>query len=414
MRARSQRHPVIRLCTLAAAALLAFGGSGLAHADGLFDSDNPNALQVHAFLSQGYLKTNTYNYLAKSQSGSFAFTEAGINFTKDLTDNLRVGLQLFAYDLGPLGNYAPRFDWYYLDYRFRDWLGIRAGHTKIPFGLYNDSSDFDAARVPILLPQSVYPVDHQDYLLALTGGEIYGNIRMGVMGALEYRAYGGTLDLNSAAVVPAPGITVGDVSEPYIAGGRLMWTTPLEGLRVGGSGQALGIHWKYNFDPALSQALEAAGLLPPDFNNVLATRFTVQLWMASLEYQVGNLLLAAEYSRWIAEFDTEAPKLLPPEIVNERYYAMASYRVFHWFTPGAYFSSYTPDVDKRDGQKQDYQHDLAVTLRFDINAHWLIKLEGHWMQGTAAIDPTLNGGTSPADLTHRDWALFMVKTTAYF
>ena len=63
----------------------------------------------------------------------------------------------FTHDLGPLGNYRTRFDWFYLDYRFWDWLGVGAGRTKVPFGLYNESSDVDAARVPVLLPQSVYP-----------------------------------------------------------------------------------------------------------------------------------------------------------------------------------------------------------------------------------------------------------------
>ena len=57
------------------------------------------------------------------------------------------------------------------DYRFKDWLGIRAGRVKIPFGLYNDSSDVDSARVPILLPQSLYPTLNRDFLLAQTGGQ---------------------------------------------------------------------------------------------------------------------------------------------------------------------------------------------------------------------------------------------------
>jgi hypothetical protein len=96
--------------------------------------------------------------VADSKHGSAEFSEAGINFTKGLTPDLRVGIQLFTHDLGPLGKYRTQFDWYYLDYRFRDWFGVRAGHLKIPFGLYNDCSDFDSARIPVLLPQSVYPI----------------------------------------------------------------------------------------------------------------------------------------------------------------------------------------------------------------------------------------------------------------
>ena len=47
-----------------------------------------------------------------------------------MTERLRVGIQLFAYDLGKLGNYTERADWFYLDYRLKDWLGVRAGRTS--------------------------------------------------------------------------------------------------------------------------------------------------------------------------------------------------------------------------------------------------------------------------------------------
>ena len=156
---------------------------------------DPTDVKVHAFVSQGFIKTTANEYLARSKRGSFDFTEVGINFTTHLSKQLRVGMQLFAQNLGPIGNYTPRFDWYYLDYRFRDWFGLRAGRTKIPFGLYNESADIDAARVPILLPQSVYPSDHREYLLAQTGIEVYGNKRLGPLGEVEYRGYGGTLDM---------------------------------------------------------------------------------------------------------------------------------------------------------------------------------------------------------------------------
>lgn len=372
---------------------------------------DPMALQVHAFVSQGFIKSSTNNYLTSSQRGSFEFTEVGINVTKDLVDDLRIGVQLFARDVGPLGQYAPQFDWYYLDYRFRDWLGVRAGRTKIPFGLYNDSSEIDSARVPVLLPQSVYPIDHQDYLLAQTGGEVYGNFRLAQLGGLEYRAYGGTLQVSTPAS-PTPGITVANLSVPYVLGGRLIWSTPVDGLQLGGTFQSLRLEWDYDVASQVAAPLTMAGLLPANFNGTLPVTFLVTLWIASVEYQTGNLSFAAEYSRWIGEFQSEAPALLPTRTVNERYYAMVSYRVARWFTPGAYYSAYYPNVHQRQG-RQSYQHDLALTVRYDVNAHWLFKLEGHFMDGTAALDPSLNGGQDPKTLT-KDWGLFLIKTTAYF
>src|SRR5688572_1945384 len=126
-------------------------------------------LQVHAFVSQGFLKSSDNNFLASTDRGAFEFFEAGINVQKQLTPKMRWGIQLFTRDLGPIGNYTARVDWAFLDYRWRDWLGVRAGRIKLPFGLYNDTSDIDAAQPTALLPQAVYPAENLDFLLAQTG-----------------------------------------------------------------------------------------------------------------------------------------------------------------------------------------------------------------------------------------------------
>jgi hypothetical protein len=93
-------------------------------------------------------------------------------------------------------------------------------------------------------------------------------------------------------------------------------------------------------------------------------------------------------------------------------YLLAAYRVAPWLTPGAYYSLRLPDPGGRTGPGK-YQHDVALTLRHDINAHWLLKLEGHYMRGTADLLPDQNGGTLREDL-QPSWGVFLVKTTAYF
>ncbi len=95
----------------------------VARADDDDDAPSPPLIEIHAFVSQGFIASTDNNYLAESKRGSFEFSEVGINFSKQLTDRMRVGIQLFTHDLGPLGNYRTRFDWFYLDYRFWDWLG---------------------------------------------------------------------------------------------------------------------------------------------------------------------------------------------------------------------------------------------------------------------------------------------------
>jgi hypothetical protein len=367
---------------------------------------------VHAFVSQGFLLSTGNNYLARSKDGSFEFAEAAINVTKSLTDEFRVGMQLFSRKVGPTGSYAPYFDWYYLDYHVTDWFGIRAGRTKIPFGLYNESNDVDAGHVPVLLPQSIYPSHNRDILLAVTGGELYGNFRLGALGQLEYRAYGGTFALDGQAA-PNPNVTITDVKVRYLAGGRLMWLTPLDGLQVGASFQTLRYDITSMFDPAFTDVLVMLGLAPMGFNGNVKLEFPIQLWVASAEYAVGDLLLAAEYGRWWADLKSSQPGVIPSYgPVNERYYAMASYRFLPWLTPGVYYSCYYEDRAHREGRAK-YSHDFAATLRFDFNAFWLLKLEAHLMRGTADLEQSLNDGKELKNL-ERDWALFLIKTTAYF
>src|SRR5271154_6617348 len=68
--------------------------------------DSLASVEVHAFASQGFILSKDNNYLAADTThGSFQFSELGVNLTKSLTDRFRVGLQLFAQDLGPTGNY---------------------------------------------------------------------------------------------------------------------------------------------------------------------------------------------------------------------------------------------------------------------------------------------------------------------
>jgi hypothetical protein len=353
-------------------------------------------LQLHGFVSQGFLLTTGNNYLADSQQGSFEFAEAGLNVTATLSDKLRAGMQLFARDLGPTGDYGATVDWFYLDYRWRDWLGVRAGRVKIPFGLYNDTADIDAAHGVVLLPQSVYPAQNRDYLLAQTGMELYGYRDLGTAGALDYRLYAGTIFLEIADQPGRP-YELAKLTVPYVVGGRLLWEPPIEGLRMGGSVQAL--------------RLESELLFPMNPDRI-EVNLPALLWIGSLEYAWHDWLFAAEYSRWQTELESSEPMLFPEvTTVSERAYAQAAVRLKPSLQAGLYYSLLYPNVEDRSGREAQ-QHDVAATIRYDINFNWLIKLEAHYMHGTAGLSSSLND--EPLDQLAPDWAVFLAKTTAYF
>lgn len=367
----------------------------------LGDPDDLLSLEVHSFVSQGFIyTTHQNNYLAKSNRGSLEFTEIGVNFTKQLTESLRLGFQLFSRDLGPIGNYTVKADWFYLDYRFTDWFGIRAGRVKLPFGLYNDTSDIDSVRTAVLLPPSVYPAQVRDYLLAQTGVEVYGRFDLGKGGALDYRLYGGTVFIDLATDrLPGVSYDLSNFNIPYMVGGRVLYETPLDGLRLGVSYQASRL------EGTLSTRSEP--VLSSSYGN------DSRQWVASVEYAAHDLLVALEYSQWRTNSKAVDPAVFAgSNTVSERAYALISYRASKHFQPGLYYSLFYPNLSVRKG-RADEQHDLCATFRFDLNEYWLVKVEGHLMIGTAGLSPVLNDNRALSTLAPV-WGAFFVKTTARF
>lgn len=352
---------------------------------------------IHGFASQGFILTTGNDYIAPdSTSGSFQFSEAGINFTADVGDKLSIGAQAFAQNIAQGGNFTFKADWFYVGYRWRDWLGVRAGRLKIPFGLYNEVNDIDAARAPILLPQSVYPLQGREFLFSQTGGELYGFVRSDAAGGLEYRLYGGTIFIDPALLLP-PGTTLDlQLHVRYVAGGRLFWETPLDGLVIGASALASQL------DVTVFTGGMVAGTVQD--HAVLTT--------GSAEYAFRKLRLTAEYGLWHVRQDSDLPGSTYTR-TSERSYAMASYRVKPWLQPTAYYALYFPDISNRGGGAALRQDDVAVSLRFDLTPHWLLKLEGHYMSGTADLVPPITVSPPPANPADR-WGVFLVKTTGYF
>ena len=163
--------------------------------------------------------------------------------------------------------------------------------------------------------------------------------------------------------------------------------------------------------PARDHAAAAAERDEPDAGPI-TFEIDALLWIVSADYVVDDFQFVAEYSRWHTDTTTSDPMFPSTATVAERAYGMVTYRPRPWVQPGAYYAWYRPDIDDGSGPSARH-HDAALLVRFDLSSHWVGKLEGHYMRGTAGLSSALNGGT-PLDDLDNTWTLLAAKVTAYF
>ena len=382
-------------------------------------------IQVHGLISQGYMRSTDNNYLASTADGTFEFNEAIVNFSTQVSDNLRVGLQLLSRDLGKEGNNVVGLDWAYGDYRWRQNMGIRFGKLKSEIGLYNKGRDVDMLRTCIMMPQSVYEETTRDFAHSYNGFSVYGSPFVPRVGRLNYEVYAGTLPvrdpngqfwINNLRIIsnriPWSQLGMGDGDEDlpivvdwltvkYVAGGMLMWDAPVSGLRLGGN---------YMFGQ-----LD----LETDVGNI---RVGIDLQMEqiqtlSAEYSWGDLLLVGEYL-WTT-YDIKTTLFgFRTKMKWQGSYAMANYRVSDLLELGTYYTRFYPDRTDKEGKKlvengvEDYRawrDEIVLSARFDLGDYWLAKLEVHHMDGVAQVIADENPGGM-----ERNWLLFLAKLSCHF
>jgi hypothetical protein len=373
-------------------------------------------LDIHGFVSEGAFISTANDYIGKSSRGSLEMFEAGINVSTEIADRLRAGIQLFGRDVGTYEDLPPRLDWAFLDYHWKSWLGLRAGVIKLPLGLYNEYADIDAARTPILLPQSVYQLRNRSALLAHTGFAVYGERELGGAGSLEYQALLGTLNVPQNALVLSGG-RLDSIDTKYMTGGQVFWHPPVDGLRVGGTYLRTSIDFNVSLDSTTVGALMMAGLVPPTFDGkVTISQRPDQFLVGSAEYTHEDWLFAAEYARSFKHQRSTLKSVLPTfDEDNERFYAMVSRRFCRCAEASVYYSVFNIDANDRGGTDATkfpkhwyaFQRDLTATIRYDVNERWLWKLEGHFIDGVADLY-----GSTPDP--KRYWGLFLVKTSVTF
>lgn len=359
-----------------------------------------NGVDIHGFISQGYMLTTRNNYIVDSTDGTFQFNEMGLNFTTNPTDKLRMGAQFFARDFGTVGNDKIVVDWAFADYRFKDWLGFRAGKIKNPMGLYNETRDIDMLRTSILLPVGVYDEPYRETVTGIQGAGIYGDINSERFGTLNYQFLCGTNNIDNdggtALFVGQGNFDVEESEVKKVVSGALVYTDPTGSLRVGGTAYFI----EMNFGGPGTENLFYNGFPLKGFPCHLDVDY-LEIYTTSIEWTWDQFVFAYEYS-WgnsniiasIEGFEEQGLKY-PYEPVG--YYGSVSYRFNQYLEAGYFRMEYFFLDDNRNGtdfppgeEFKAWQKEDVFSLRIDINENWIVKLETHYIDGTVKLYKQFN------------------------
>ncbi|MEJ0091170.1 MAG: hypothetical protein WDM80_15680 [Limisphaerales bacterium] len=371
---------------------------------------NMPSLDFHGFVSQGFMVTSEYNYLAdNTKSGSFEFFEAGLNVSMNPLPRTHITAQGFMYDVGDSGNYQPFLDYASIEYTFSDYIGVRGGRIRKPSGIYNHIQDVDLARTYVLLPQGIYDARWRDFTTSVDGGEFFGNIPLSKAGDLSYEVYAGFLNIATDSGVAnfinnrLMGGYVTSFDPATEVGSQIWWNTPINGLRFGA---AFGYAFNFNYD-----FREPTGAPPPFASSIsLRAKSSLPVQQYSAEYLWKNWTFQAEYYNVQVSQDTTSPFGTTHSFVpQEAWYGGAAYRFNKWLEAGGYYTEFytgAPATVSSDSS----QKDAALSFRFDPTDWWIIKVEGHVIRGTALLQDNASNPIRNDDA----WFMLAVKTTFSF
>lgn len=407
-------------------------------------------VEVHGFFSQGYINSSDNVWLADdSETGSWDLNEAGINLSYDATSRIRLAGAIYASNMWEDkqvvngGSFDQskvakvNLDYLYVQGSLVDEFGLRVGRVKQAYGFYNEVRDLDVARSTAILPQAVYDNRDRETNFLATGVAGYGSVGLGSAGSFDWQAYWGTTQIPSDGTIANQyatndvKLTEGGMSLDAVVGGQVMYSPPVDGLRLGVSFRQL-------------QGLEAQAYIPPGVIFIpppfgpganpyipMTTSVDAQdFWLFSLEYLLDDWTFQAEYQRvksrvkynvtgggppWQGMFQAI---MQPQNQETEGFYGLLSYRVLPQVEAGFIGSAYFQNWQERVSDDWNtYQIDYGAFARYDVTDWWTLKAEGHYVQGAGLLDkPAQATGYFPGStvLSTEYWTYFVARTTFNF
>ena len=325
-----------------------FGGWGYGH---IFGGDNPNSYQLG---QEDGSYNNSYFALNVSASPYDKFT-AGVQTLWRTTD---LGLEM-------------DFDYAFAEWAFFDWLRLRIGKVKSPFGIYTEVYDVGTLRPFYSLPQAIYGVPSL-VTESFFGGGLTGMYFLSRGWGVQYDLYGGDLNLkeyiDQSPFNPEEYQTLAPKLHDMI-GGRVIAHTPFRGLNFGVS--------IYTGDADFSMDAGPLGTF-----DIARDRHVVYLVHA--EYLADAFSIRAEYE-YLQKPSGDA------DIDLWGTYVEAAYRFWdHWQAAILYDQQLVDIVGLDIPLPASYpteHREYAVGVNYWFNPNLVLKLAYHFVDGNLYAQP---------------------------
>lgn len=201
-------------------------------------------IQIHAFGGEAYGQTfgssEPNPYLTGRDGGQWENIGGGLIVDARPMDRLRVFVQLFAGEEAEEGGDVS-LDRMFMEFKLSDALRFRAGRAAHPIGIYSEVFDIGTLRPFFDLAQGTYGASGVTAEL-YDGFGITGDLAHESWG-LRYDVYAGQLDLDPAESFLSfdcentfPGCEEEEDDIDDVVGGRVLVTTPIDGLTLGVAG----------------------------------------------------------------------------------------------------------------------------------------------------------------------------------
>ena len=370
-----------------------------------------DGLQVHGFLTQGYVNTTANNFFGDSEDGSFEFRELGVNASYRLASSVLISGQMLSRRAGEMYRGALA-----VDYALMDWevlnnpqraFGLRLGRIKNPLGLYNETRDVAFTRPGIFVPQQIYFDKVRNLLLSSDGAHIYGRV-YGDHGHWTYDlGVGRTAVDKNVEYIFLNNDFAGDLDSDGLSYvGRVAFETP-------------GGNWRLG----ISAAKAALDFAAEPSDPIGSGDIDIFFWIASLQYNAERWSLTAEYMEEPLDYDGFGIPFDERDGTVQGYYLQGSYLLRSDLELMLRYAEGFADKDDRDGRAASasirglapphafFQKDWTVGLRWDVTPSFMLRAEYQWSNGIGNL--SLRENPNPRD-TEEDWEMFSLLASYRF